>query len=157
MCLCVCIFREKWGQVTHWGGVVFNFSNSFSLPPSSYVFTETCQSLNIKGGPFLSTLPPCCQGVDQKGRFFLPLHKQDWALQPRQRWRRCQRPGMCDLCAVFLGPWASKCPPWAQWGFRAGLRKHALFSLQYVMLPFQNQGSTFNSLKAHMICFVFVH
>lgn len=69
--MCMYIQREERLRMTHSEGggdqAVFNFSNSF-LFSSSHVFPETCQLLHIKSVPFLLTISPCCQGVNQKAQ-----------------------------------------------------------------------------------------
>lgn len=45
------------------GGRFLTFQIAFS---SFHFFTECCQILYIKSVPFLLTISPCCQGVNQK-------------------------------------------------------------------------------------------
>lgn len=137
---CVCIFREKrdseWLILKGEGDqAVFNFSNSF-LFSSSHFFTETCQLLYIKSVPFLLTISPCCQGVNQKAQvsFSRFINKTQFCfrhLEPCQSGHDdVSLPRMFTflmLCSTFPG--LKQCPFRAYWSFRSGFKKHALFSV----------------------------
>lgn len=143
-------------------GAVFHFSNSFLFSFAHY-FTETCPLLFIKSVPFLLTISTGCQGVNQKAQvFFLPLHKQDSGLLqtlgtlPKLSWW-CQFTKNVHIShAVFHIPW-TRANVLLELIEILGLDLKSMPCFQYYMLPFQNQGSIFNSMPVYKLTWSFLY